>query len=85
MKEKREREKEKQRDKKKPDQATMRPGCVSVCIEHVTYMDRQMDKQTDETTRVVKEALKTCGLIICVSIGSHRGQKQPRNAVFAQA
>ena len=44
----------------KPDWATTRPGCVSACIEHVTYMERQMDKQTDETTKVVKEALKTC-------------------------
>ena len=24
----------------------MRPGCVSACIDHVTYMERQMDKQT---------------------------------------
>ena len=24
----------------KPDWATMRPGCVSACIEHVTYMER---------------------------------------------
>ena len=48
----------------KPDRATMRPDCVSTCIEHVTYMERQMDKQTDETTRVVKEALKTRKSII---------------------
>ena len=41
-----------------------------------------MDEQTGE---VVKEALKTCWLIICFSIESHRGQKQPRNVVFAQA
>ena len=32
--------------KNKPDQATMRPGCVSICIDHVTYMERQMDEQT---------------------------------------
>ena len=38
-----------------------------------------MDKQTDE------ETLKTCWFIICFSVGSHRGQKQPRNAVFEQA
>ena len=31
----------------------------------------------------MKKALKTCWLIICFSIGSHCGQKQPRNAVFA--
>ena len=24
----------------------MRPGCVSMCIDHVTYMERQMDEQT---------------------------------------
>ena len=64
----------------KPDRATMRPGCVSACIDHVTYVwERQMDEQTGEKT------LKTCWLIICFSVGSHRGQKQPRNAVFAQA
>jgi len=34
----------------KPDRATMRPDCVSVCIVHVTYMERQMDEQTGETT-----------------------------------
>ena len=35
----------------KPDQATMRPGCVSACIDHVTYVwKRQMDEPTDEKT-----------------------------------
>ena len=34
------------RAKNKPDQATMRPGCVSMCIDHVKYMERQMDEQT---------------------------------------
>ena len=63
----------------------MRPDFVSACIDHVTYMERQMDEQMGETTEYLKEALKTCWLIICFSIGSHRGQKQPRNAVFAQA
>ena len=29
----------------KPDQATLRPGCVSLCNEHVTYTERQMDDQ----------------------------------------
>ena len=24
----------------------MRPGYVSMCIDHVTYMERQMDEQT---------------------------------------
>ena len=24
----------------------MRLGCVSMCIDHVTYMERQMDEQT---------------------------------------
>ena len=43
----------------KPDRATIRLDCVSACIAHVTYMERQMDKQTDETARVVKVALKT--------------------------
>ena len=28
----------------------MRPGCVSACIDHVTYMEGQMDEQTGETT-----------------------------------
>ena len=32
----------------------MRPDRVSACIDHVTYIERQMDKQTDETTRVTK-------------------------------
>ena len=31
----------------------MRPDCVSACIDHVTYMERQMDKQTGETTKYV--------------------------------
>ena len=26
--------------KNKPDRATMRPGCVSACIDHVTYVWR---------------------------------------------
>ena len=37
----------------------MCPDSVSVCIDHVTYMERQMDRQTDETATVVREALKT--------------------------
>ena len=46
----------------------------------------ETDRQTDgKNNWVVKEALKTCWLIVCFGIGSHRGQKQPRNAVFAQA
>ena len=53
-----------QKGENKPNRAKMRPGCVSACIEHVTYMERQRDKQTDETTRVVKEALKTRKSII---------------------
>jgi len=35
-------------ERNKPDRATMRPGCVSACIDHVTYMERQMDEQTGE-------------------------------------
>ena len=35
----------------KPDRATMRPDCVTACIELraecVRYMERQMDEQTD--------------------------------------
>ena len=34
-----------------PDRATMRPGRVSACMDHVTYMERQMDEQTGETTK----------------------------------
>ena len=34
----------------KPDRATMRPGRVSACIDHVTYMERLMDEQTRKTT-----------------------------------
>ena len=37
-------------DNFKPNQATMRPGCVSTCIEHVEYIERQMDALTDEMT-----------------------------------
>ena len=69
----------------KPDRATMRPDYVSACIDHVTYMERQMDRQTDETARVVTEALKTRLSLIRFSIGSQRGKNQPKNAVFAQA
>ena len=62
-----------------------RPGndasglCLSVYLLCDICMERQMDKQTGEKT------LKTCWLIIYFSVGSHRGQKQPRNAIFAQA
>ena len=35
----------------KHDWATMRPGCVSACIDHVTYMERQMDEQMGEMTK----------------------------------
>ena len=35
----------------KPDRATMHTGRVSVCIDHVTYMESQMDEQTGETTK----------------------------------
>ena len=38
-------------EENKPDRATMRPGCVSACIDHVTFMERQMDEQTGETTK----------------------------------
>ena len=41
-----EKKRKKKKKKNKPDQATMRPGCVSMCIDHVTYMERQMDEQT---------------------------------------
>ena len=53
--------------------------CLSVYWSCDICMERQMDEQTGEKT------LKTCWLIICFSAGSHRGQKQPRNAFFAQA
>ena len=39
------------RERNKPDRATMRPGCVSACIDDVTYMERQMDEQTCEMTK----------------------------------
>ena len=31
----------------------MRPGCVCACTDHVTYMERQMDKQTHEMTKIM--------------------------------
>ena len=36
--------------KNKPDRATMRPDCVSACIDHVTYIERHTDEQTGVTT-----------------------------------
>ena len=43
-----------QQRKNKLDRATMRPGCIAVCIEfgakYVTYVHRQMDEKTDEVT-----------------------------------
>merc|ERR1712013_509465 len=66
-------------EENKPDQATMRPGCFSACINHVTYVCS--DKWTNRRMR----RLKTCWLIICFSVGSHRDQKQPKNLFFAQA
>ena len=71
--------------KNKAGQATMRPDCVSACIDfsakYVTYTEIQMDRQMK---RVVKETPKTRLLITRFSIGSHRGLNQLRNAVFAQ-
>ena len=69
----------------KPKLATMRPDCVSAYIDHVTHMDSQMDKQTDGTTRLVMEALKSCLSRSGFSVGSRRGRKRPKTAVFAQA
>ena len=40
----------------------------------------ETDGQTDGGN-----TLKTCRLIVCFSVGFYRGQKQPGNAVFAQA
>ena len=71
----------KDKDDNKPELATMRPDCVSAYIDHVT----QMDKQTDGTTRVVMEALKSCLSRSRFSVGSRRGRKRPKTAVFAQA
>ena len=41
---------ERKNERNKPDRAKMRPDCVSACIDHVTYTERQMDEQTGETT-----------------------------------
>ena len=65
----------------KPELATMRPDYVSACIDHVTYMDGKTDRRP---SRVVMEALETCLSLSRFSVGSHRGQKQPKNVVFAQ-
>ena len=35
--------KEKEVEYNKPDRAKMRPGCVSACIDQVTYMYGQTD------------------------------------------
>ena len=66
----------------KPELATMRPDYVSASIDHVIYMDGKTDRRL---SRVVMEALKTCLSLSRFSVGSHRGQKQPKIAVFAQA
>ena len=42
---------EREREKNKPDRATMRPGCVFACIDHVMYMERQMDDQMGGMTK----------------------------------
>ena len=45
--------------------------CVRTVALHVTYMRR--DRRTNRWNNwVVKDALKTCWLIICFSVGSHR-------------
>ena len=36
----------------KPDRGKMRPDCVSACIDHVTYLERQMEEQTGEMTKL---------------------------------
>ena len=78
-------EEKKEKKKNKPELATMRPDCVSAYIDHVIHMDWQMDKQTDGTTRVVMEALKSCLSRSRFSVGSRRGRKRLKTAVFAQA
>ena len=57
---------------------------LCLCVYWPCDIYEETDGQTDGW-KVVNGALKTCWLIICFSIGSHRGQKQPRNAVFALA
>ena len=37
----------------KPDRATMRPDCVSACIDHVTYIERPRDEQMGVTTEEI--------------------------------
>merc|ERR1712074_430225 len=66
--------------KNKPDRATMRPGRVCACIDHVTYMGRQMDKQTGLSSKGGSR-----NKLVDHLLGSQRGQKQSRNAVFALA
>ena len=55
---------------------TMHPDCVSACTKfgakHVTYMVRDISKQTDW---VKKEALKTRLSNLLLSVGSHFGKK----------
>ena len=58
----------------KPDRATMHPDCVFACIDYVTYMERQMDEHTDETTKYYLEHMfvgKHCGPYLCLKQKIH--------------
>ena len=58
----------------------MRQSCVSMCIDHVTYMERQMDEQTGG---------KGSQNMLVDHLFQYRispwPKKQLRNAFFAQA
>ena len=56
---------------------------LRVLIMWHIWIDRWTNRQMKRL--VVMEALKSCFSLSRFSVGSHRGRKQPKNAVFAQA
>ena len=65
--------------------ATMRPNCP-FGVKRVTFMERQMDEQTDEMT----EKQRRLSEHVCPPFDSFHDlivakEKQSRNAIFAQA
>ena len=59
---------------------------LCLCVYWTCDMNGETGGRTDRWNDwEVKETLKTRLSIVWISIGSHRGQKQPRNLVLAQA
>merc|ERR1712074_343624 len=60
----------------KPDLAKMRPGCVSACIDHLTYMYGQTDGRTDwwnDSKNMLVDHLFQCRISLWPKTAEKRG------------